>query len=559
MFSPFATQSNTVPTNDEGGFKSSVSYALAESAVADGSLPKDFPVQLWNDQQARYARYWAWYSGAALDEQTDTTTQSGEPILRYPLQINFIRDFVDKHTMVCMGETDESMNPLVNPAVYPKPNFDGSEPTEDQKKKAKIAENILKEIWKQSGGRASQLENMKLAQAMGGGVFKAVWQPWRKEHRIPIFVEKVLPDHFLPIWNPKNYLDLVEVYEVYRIPGAVARRDYGVNTEKTWCIYYEHWTKKSYSIFIDSNPISVNYGDINKVMRNVKNPWGFIPYAYAPGVRSGGSFYGTSIPAQVEGVIKEYNSRMADNGDAVRDTVHRKRYVRNTSLKTVEEKRIAPGTYAIDLGAPPPGVNHEPDSFTEDPPNFSDSLMDFATDDLWTVAIRMGNISPVMYGEDEGSQRSALTMAFRMWPATSRATQTRTFWSETLNWFDYILLVMVVTKAELLKLTLTVDDLKDLDINQQWYPMIPRDREQLINEIVLLLQAGAMDVEEALDKRGDVVDKEGQIKRIKEWLEFKANLGAELDPGTGKDMGIGSGAKGEAPIPTLKTDTGTDK
>jgi SPP1 Gp6-like portal protein len=559
VLSLLSQQSNVVPGIDDSYNQSSLTHAMALTAVENGALPQSFPMQLWSLQQARYKRYWDWYDGTALDEKIEgRVSQSGETLLKFPLQINAIRDFADKHAMIVLGETEETHNPLINPIVYQRPPLDGSEPTEELNKKAALSQNILREVWTQSSARSIQVESMKLAQALGGTVLKATWQPWKKDLRVPVVIEKVLPDHFLPVWNPKDYLDLEEVYEVYRIPGIVANRKYGINTQNTWVVYYEHWTKQSFSIYVDGKPLVMKTGNTSIIYKNRKNPWGIIPYVYLPAIRDGGSFYGRSFIPQVEGLLREYNSRMADSGDAVRDTVHRKRYMKNVSLTTVAEKRLAPGIYAIDVGSN--AINKaEPDVWTEDPPNINPAFMNFASKDLWEALLRMGNLSSVPYGEDEGSQRSALTMSFRMWPATSRATQTRTFWEDGLNRLDYIILLMVAVKSDALKVELKEDDLRNLQINQQWHAMIPRDREQLINELVLLLQAGAMSPDEALERRGDVRDSAKTLEEIKNWLEFKANLGVIPDIDNNEDLndrGVGSGASTDGIDPGVEGNEG---
>lgn len=535
----------TIPTISDD--RQILGYSTAISAMEDGAIPESFPIHMWHAQTERYAEYWAWFDGSKLNEEQRVTNASGEPIYKFPLKINMVRTFARKRAGIVLGEADDTHLPLVRTVAMPKSPLTGDEPAESDKKLALILENIVNEVWIMSNGRSLQTENAVIGEFLGGSVIKLSYQPWREDLLIPIVIEQVIPDHFLPVWNPRNYLDLHEVYEVYRIPAKAAFHQYSIEVKGTSAIYVEHWTKDHYSILLDGKPITAKIGGETITYDKVENPFGRIPYAYLPTQRDGGNFYGSSFVPDVIGLMLEYNARMADNGDAIRGTVHRKRYIRNSN-QTVSEKQIGEGTYAIDLGMEPPHAKNPPDVWTEDPPKFSPEMTGF-TDDLWNQAMREGSMQSIAFGEDEGSQRSALTLAFRMWPTTSKARQTRTLWTDALNWVARMIVHMSLVKDAIPEgITIPADWEKRISFDQDWHPMIPRDREQEVSEVILAFQAGLMSPERALARLGGVKDIKDEINKIRQWLEFQSGLQSQ---GGAEDSGAGSGAKTDNPEPQV--------
>jgi hypothetical protein len=144
-------------------------------------------------------------------------------------------------------------------------------------------------------------------------------------------------------------------------------------------------------------------------------------------------------------------------------------------------------------------------------------------------------VPPVADGEDEGSQRSALTLAFRMWPLTSHVRAERNYWSEGLNLVNEMILMILDAKNPMRVSTDGVDT-SLLKINQthlghlkrqEWAPMIPRDREALVNELILRSGANHISLESALGSYGDIDDIQEEIKRIVAWMEHQSVVVAD--------------------------------
>lgn len=509
--------------------------AVATLDLPQGSLPSSFPMYLWNAQAQRYHEYWSWFTGDKLNEIRARTAQ-GDPILKFPLGVNPVRNFARKHASVLLGEeTFETPRPLVRSRISALPPLDGSAPEDLDKRLARIAGNIVNEVWIQSGGRGLQTENATLSQFLGGCVFQVSWQPQRTDLRIPILIKSVMPDFFLPIWKNDDPWNLLEAYVVYRLPGIVAKEQFGVNTDANKVLYVEHWTRRAYSIYIDGQPITMQVGKSRLALDNVPHPFGFVPFVYIPHLREG-HFYGSSHVDDLAGLVKEFNARYADIGDSIRNSVHRKRYMRNVNGET-KTRHIGEGVYATDLGKDTPTSKNPPDVFTEDPPTLANGLTEFP-DKLWSQLMREGHVSDIAFGEDEGSQRSALTLAFRMWPTTSHSQMERSYWTDGLNLVARMVIRMVLTKIKRIPLAkdLAADTLARVSISQEWLPQIPRDREQQINEIILRFQAGLLSPQRAIEMLGDVDYVDEELELIKQWLQFQASIdagpGGEDSPGT---------------------------
>ena len=509
------------------------SYAVLHLGK-DDLVPSDFPFLRWNRQNGIYEQSWLWFIGQPLEDVVDSALDDeGYPALQYPLQINAMRTFARKHASVLIGEAPDTSDALVRAECTPIQMPDADEITPEQEKNSRRCERFINLVWEESKGRAIQAENALTTQYLGGSVFKCYYWP-DPETISKIRIDSILPDFFLPVWDGTDYWDLMEAYIVYRIPGSVAKEKYGVDAKSNWAIYCEHWTRKTVSIWVDNQPVTVKLGETSFTYDELEHGYGFVPFVYIPRERTGG-FYGQGFFPDVEGLTREHNARMADIGDAIRDTVHPDRFLSNMGTQNLRSRTLENGRKYYDLGVSPPGSNKEPKAYREDPPNLSQPLINF-TETLWLQMQRMAGVSNIVFGEDEGSQRSALTLAFRMWPTTSQARTTRHYWTIGLN----LLAKMVLRIAAQKKLFgITNKNRIGVRIAQNWPPMIPRDREQRVNEVVLLYSAKVISLLNAIERLGDVKDPVGEVDRVWEDTERMLKLQEKYGqkPGDAGDQG----------------------
>lgn len=502
-------------------------FALLDIQADKDKYPASFPVAIWQNKVSQYIEWWDWFTGKALLDGA-TFGPNGERYEKYPLRINIIEDVVRKRASLIFGDPPASADWVVRSKIDVK-NAEKRSP--QNIRKAQYMESLVHEVWEQSGGAALVSENATISQILGGCYFEIEYKPYKAtEYEYPIFVSPVMPDFVVPIWE-SNMWDLSECWIVYRIPAKVAQMEYGIDIGNDhYAIYAKHWKKDSYSIWINNKPLVARHqlpfgaGEMEITYENVPNPFGFVPVYYIPRMREG-DFYGPSIVPSLQGLAAEFNDRFADIGDIVQQTAHRRWFGRNLNIPIEMREFDGDQRYAY-LGQKTPGLNtSDPEIWSEDPPAISQHITDNIKM-LWQQILRQSGLTHVHYGEDEGSQRSGETLALRSWPAVSIAKIERTFWSYGLNRIAKGIVQMAIILGLTQNMRITLEELRDYSITQQWHPMIERNRESMINEIVQLRSIGDMSLERSLEMQGSVIDIDTEKKMIE--MEQRAKLEQQL-------------------------------
>jgi hypothetical protein len=137
--------------------------------------------------------------------------------------------------------------------------------------------------------------------------------------------------------------------------------------------------------------------------------------------------------------------------------------------------------------------------------------MEKLNDQLYQHFRREAFIPAVADGEDEGSQRSALTLAMRMWPLLSHTSMERVYWTDALSLLDGMIL-RIGKEHSLGGIT---EELLGMRIERRWAPMLPRDREVFINELVNRAGGNLGSIKHLLSLLDDIEDPEGEWEAIK--------------------------------------------
>jgi len=500
----------------------SANLPISAILVNDKRLPTNFPTSQWNYQAMLYQEAWEWFLGEALKQTIpQAQTETGEPVYRWPLQINPLAAFAQRHAAVLIGEVPETDDAVVRVETIPFRLPFEDQPSEESVRVAKAAETFLNLVWSENSGRALQIENALICQFLSGCVFKVSFWP-DPDLLVPIRLETVLPDFFLPVWEATDYFNLIEAFVAYYISPIEAKVKYGIQTDATEALYVEHWTRKTVTITVDDQPVTIQFGDYSITYQNHEHNFGFVPFVYIPKMRAG-DFYGLPSFQNLDGLTKEFNARSADLGDAIREGVHGQVFVSNLR-GSLGQVPLPGGRSAVNLGPTQPGSD-PPNVKRLEPPMMAPTFMEY-NDWLWSQMLRQFGLSPIAFGEDEGSQRSALTLAFRMWPLTSMARQTRSFWTAGLTVLDKMIFNIAAQKK---LFGFKPEHSKLFRITQNWPPMIPRDREQVVNEVVLLFTAGAIPLENVMERLGDIKDPEikdpeATIEKVWEDLQKKMDI-----------------------------------
>jgi hypothetical protein len=300
-------------------------------------------------------------------------------------------------------------------------------------------------------------------------------------------------------------------------------------------LYIEHHRRSTIQKFADGKAIKARYADGTTIdyTKPQPNAAGRVQFSYIPRTREG-NFYGPSMVPDVAGLATEFNSRAADEGDAMRRTAQQRFVGSNiTSEPRIRKILDKDGNSVMefyDVGVTNPALDDPPELKPLDPPDWKESYSGHK-DFLWTQLQREAGMGPIAFGEDEGSQRSALTLAFRMWPSTVAAKAQRTFWNDGLNQVNKIVLDIAYNRRLMVQSQVVpVDYARQYDLSPDWLPMLPRDREALTNEIILRLQQNAIPMSQALEMFGDIPDVQEAVKEIQDWMKFMAETTASAKP-----------------------------
>lgn len=497
------------------------SWAQSEDAK---KFPAEFPIARWVTQYMKYQEYWRHFTGEVWEEIIEGQKDAnGDPVFRYPLKINYIKTIAIKHNQALWGETDSVKGPLVHIRVEPEASADGTPPDDAAKTRAQELENYINKVLEENNARILFREAGLISQFLGGIAFQLSWREDDPDLNSHTRLEYVLPDFIMPVWDTGNPTRLLEVFKVWRMPAREAELMFGLEITKNstgqanYVIYVEHWTEKKVTITIDGKPIE--YDD--QKWENLNNQFGFTPFVYIPRQRAG-SFYGLSVVDDLVELSKELNSRFADMGDIVNEAAHRDIYGKNiTQLK----RRDFPGTnrQMIELVGNSTITGLEPKVETLDPPELPEALIKLPT--LLREQLMMDAfIPPVANGEDEGSQRSGLTLAFRMWSLTSTAETQRDYWTAGLIRLAKMIVKIAITNKVK---GITPEHLEGVVFTCQWPSIMPRDREAYVNEVMLALGAGILSPITALEKLDMVADPIEEYKRLQEHREWEMQTEAK--------------------------------
>lgn len=480
------------------------------SSIAATMMPFDlqnlegFPFTTYQDQLALYSILEDWYNGVPLQAIT-VDSKTGKPVEKFPIKINPIQGTCHKHATTVMGQNIDSIR------------FGGlpfqllPDLKEDQKEKGEVIKNALMKCFVKNALGASYVSNLIVSQYLGGSILAAKWLPGKNF----IQISTPNPKEFVGIPDGPDYWNLKEAWIVKEITEETAKsygHEPGFMENKFW--YLEHWTQTEYKIMINGK--TLKFPDTN-LPQEGENPFGIVPIIYIPHIRTT-SFIGNSIITDtVKGVIKELNLRMADMGDAVSDDSHNFIAVRHIR-GAIQNMSVGDGRPVLNLGGGS-GIGNEsnPDMFSVATKSASEPMLKF-NEELTKIYRRETNHPAVADGEDEGSQRSSLTLSTRMAPLVSEAETERVFQTIGLTKFAEILLIMMAEKG----LSGITKDMLETEFIVQWQSMLPRDREALVNEAAVRAKNKLGSIEHIMTLFGDIQNPETEMEKIKKEKELTA-------------------------------------
>lgn len=464
-----------------------------------------FPYMEWFAQRAKYQEYTEWYENLALNEKV-TDPETNETVDKYPLKINPIQNTCEKHTAVLFGLSVDSLRLATMPVKF--------SPNVKDKAKRKTALELIEKVTEILEGNnigTIFVENGIKSQYMGGSILAARFRATQDGGKIEITNPSA--DEFIGIPENGNYFRLREAWIIREISYTEAKSYIPDIREEELTFYYiEHWTKTEYEISINGHPVLDDLGE----PFSGENVFGIVPIVYIPHIRAKGFLGKSIINETIKGLIKEMNLRWADLGDAVSNDSHSV-LVGSDITNSIAPKSLPDGRPWIDIGQSS-GMDgkSKPDFKAVKTDSASDPMIKFG-DKLDTMYRREANHPAVADGLDEGSQRSSLTLNTRMWPLIAHVELERLNWTVgLLNFLDILITIMVVKK-----INGTRAEAKELRFNVEWPPMLPRDREQLVNELSVRASANLGSLRHLMSLLDDIQFPDEQLKEI---IEEKKRL-----------------------------------
>jgi hypothetical protein len=411
-----------------------------------GPYPREWVQELTNPQWQKALRNYheadRYFYGDIFEEMSqDSGGLSPEPL--YPLRINLVKMMVLLHAYTLFGQWEDRVIEWNS---------------EDEK-----AIELIESVWGENDGDVKMAECAISCMLYGGAILKVVPDP---EYVNRVRIEAIPPHFFFPRWHPGDINRLLEVTIAFQVTHAEARLAYGVDlggNDHSTTLYMEKWSPRRYEVSVGGNVLE-RYSGVN--------PIDVIPFVYIPRLRSVGEFFGVSVANDLTGLQNELNLRLADIGDRINYNAHPIYYVANFTGKT---KDLVVGQDEIwNLGM---GINGmRPEAGVIEPRNEPSSSFQYIQF-LLDLSRMSALVPPVAFGEDEGSQRSGLTLTLRMWPLVQQTKWTRIYWVNMLTKVNrYILRILRIFQ----------EGVPEVDVKPRLAPILPRDRDQLIREITSL-------------------------------------------------------------------------
>jgi len=457
--------------------------------------PDQYHNAAWHAQSLVYQEMWEYFDREIFDE----TLSNRQDDLKYPLGINLFETACANHRATLFGEFADDVLPF---RVRSR-NVD-----------AGIVETAIDRIWRDSSRNSILLENGLLCSILGGAVKRVIWHPVHKK----VYVRIVPADAFFPVWDPDDYHNLLEAFIAYQVDGMTAKRRFNVDVPDDQGLHLvsERWTPEVIEVTVGGEPAYWDRG--HSFPMSGRNPYidplsqqGVIPIEYFPRDRAG-SFYGIPLGKNALRMQDYYNEKAADLGDAVLEATHQYKFLRNRPGGTKGLERLT-RTGLNNLGMGTPGKD-APEVFAIKGGDIPAGTVEWLNNVLMLARAAM-HTPPVSYGVDEGSQRSALTLAFRMWPLSSAVRATRGYWIDNFRALHRKMIIVAATKGGY---NLTSRH-AEYDVLPVWAPMLPRDREGEVNEVVVRKANGLISVYHALELLED---------RETEWIdEEQARIDAD--------------------------------
>ncbi len=500
---------------------------------------------VWARHFERIRSNYYYFSGEFASETAGAQDDGTEPPPLYPLEINLAKWMCLITGAILLGQYDPSNKELVTVEF---------EPSKGKEVKSSVAASeALREAWldmTDATPLSPMFQRGSVEQGWTGGFYLQIKKQLRGT---PWFVYRT-DEHMRPVWHPDNPNELIECTLEYKCETSEAALLLGAPMQHSpgGVTYRERWTKTEIIVSVNNQIVKRE----PNTLKDFDGQPGLIPFQYFPRDRTDGNFYGDDLVHGIVGLMLELNIRMRDIGDAVEYRSHPYIWARNLRTSTDDLNRRPSAVWDLgkSMGDSIPEVGAV-DAGGVDPSAFE------YLDRLLQMMRYIASITPVDVGEDEGSQRSGLTLEVRKMPAIQQAQRTRTFWHIALQRFiQKALSVYVQTPGNK---TFEIPKIRHIRI--VWPDLLPQDRMGVVQEIVSLASVQpiprislkqSIDLLKRVSSEEEIEeimkDVEEARKQAEATMKLQADLAPKPAPGEslpGKGEGEGKPGDKEGPTP----------
>lgn len=479
---------------------------------------RGYPLDDWDHQNAIYRLYNYHFSGAWMDE----TIGENSEVLKYPIQYNVFKLPVLMHTSFLYGEVPDGASALVQPEVEIWKNGKRSS-TGGSAEEAEKMTLFLQNLWDENGGRSKLARAALHSQIYGGTILSVAYDPMKEflDAEMPLTFKVVDPRTFYPVWShddPDRLLEAIVAYQITKIQA----KELGVTLSSDMGLYHEHWTRDNYEISIDDRIVTWYQMKMSGKPLATRIPFVYIPHPPR------GEYYGESLLHQKLNLAREVNARLVDVGDIVADDAANMPALINT--RGVEVKRASGVRSYLDLGFQQgdrvPNIKW-PGARGDSAQRAGEYVMQ-----LNDMARSEAYCPPVVFGGDDGSQRSAASLALRAIPLIAHIREERSAFARGFGELNKIALLIAAEKGIG---GISKDAAQQARIRSNWYPMLPRDALEEVMSIISRVQTKILSPETAIEMIGDVIDISGEVDKIKKWTdeETQSQLKLQQQPKPG--------------------------
>lgn len=521
-------------TSLQGGFDPNQAVGLQRSNALNRILHFENTMhrRLGNIRPIRYVRLGNYYIGQNLPPDN----------VEQPLGINLFKAICDKHVSYLWGQWQKK---IVTFRVKPK---NGVEPEDDTSLKIR---GWIDDLWDANNRNDLLWKASKNYQVYGDAFFRLRWDVIERR----VAIESILPEFVHCRWDVADMTRLTEIIVAYPMDRLDAQEQFGTtgnegisynivdpNYLPGFAVYWEHWTTTSYTRWLDDVLISQQ---ANPYMwtDNDGNIWpGIIPFVHVPNMRIEGEYYGFSAAESMLYMQDELNRRMADIGDTVNNHAH-PIVVLNGWHGDQEDLPVGPDA-VWDLGR----EGKAEILSWKGPPSIATEYIEL----LLRMIYDTSNMPEVSFGRSSrgssggggkggGGGQSGIALQLALMPIIERSTDGRIVWDLALRKATEMAAFMQFMQD---RATLPFDyfDMRgEYEIAPVFSTILPRDRMQVVNEQVALVNSILRSRERALEELGEenIIAEEAKV-----WSDARklAKLGLLAKPvpgGRNSDRGNG--------------------